>query len=110
MQTAVFKDREPSDLGASGARQTLARLLQSPTLHPHLFVRHASIGPFVVEHVCRERGVIVEVHRGETVAGQRLKSRLQFLQSLGFKVVLIKRNDILKHPEVVLEKVRSALE
>jgi very-short-patch-repair endonuclease len=110
MFTGVFRDRKPSDAGASGPRESLARLLQSQSLQPYQFVRHALIGPFVVEHVCKERSVIVEVHRGDTVAGERLRARMQFFQSLGFKVVLVTRGEILKHPHAVLERVRVALD
>ena len=110
MFSQVFKDRKPSASGAASARETLARLLQSQSFHPHQFVRHASIGPFVVEHVCRERSIIVEVHRGDTVAGDRLRARLDFFQTLGFKVVLVKRGDILNRPQQVLAQIRSALE
>lgn len=110
MFSQVFKDRKPPSPSASSARETLARLLQSQSLHPYQFVRHACIGPFVVEHVCRERSVIIEVHRGETIAGVRLRARLDFFQTLGFKVVLVKRGDILSRPQQVLAQVLAALE
>lgn len=109
MLSGVFKDRKPSPPGTASAREALARLLQSQSLHPWEFVRHASIGPFVVEHVCRQRSVIVEVHRGDTVAGERMRARLAFFQTLGFKVVLVKRGDILRRPEAVLAQVTHAL-
>jgi very-short-patch-repair endonuclease len=72
-------------------------------------VRHAAIGPFVVEHVCRERALIVELQRSETVAAERLRARLQFFGTLGFRVVLVKSADVLKRPQEVLSQVREAL-
>jgi len=110
MLPGVFKDRRPSFAGAASARESLARLLQSRSLQPHKFVRHATIGPFTVEHVCCEQSVIVEVHRGDTVAGERLRARLEFFQTLGFKVVLVKRGDILRRPDTVLVQIRDAVE
>jgi very-short-patch-repair endonuclease len=102
-------DRSPSHVCVANAREKLAQLLQSRSLSPHRFIRHASIGPFVVEQVCPDRGVIVEVHRGETRAGQRLQSRPQLFRTLGFKVVLVKRADILERPQDVLAQVLDAL-
>lgn len=109
MFTGVFRDRTRSRVAPNGPRETLARLLQSHSLHPHRFVRHAAIGPFVVEHVCRERALIVELQRSETVAAERLRARLQFFGTLGFRVVLVKSADVLKRPQEVLSQVREAL-
>lgn len=110
MLTGVFKDRTRSRIAPNSARETLARLLQSQALHPHRFVRHAAIGPFVVEHVCRERALIVELHRSETLAAERLRARLQFLGTLGFRVLLLKSSDVLKRPQEVLSQIRAALQ
>ncbi|HEU4600378.1 MAG TPA: DUF559 domain-containing protein [Steroidobacteraceae bacterium] len=110
MFTGVFKDRTSARTSATGVRETLSRLLQSHSLQPHRFIRHACIGPFVVEHVCRERAVIVELQRSGTIEADRLRARLQFFTTLGFKVVLLKPTDVLKRPGSVLEQIQAALQ
>lgn len=111
MFTGVFKDRSRSFASAAlSPNDALARLLQARSLRPHRFLRNAEVGPFVVDHVCRAQGVIVELHRGLRAESEpRRQARIALLQQLGFQVLLVTRQEVATAPERVLAQVRAAL-
>jgi very-short-patch-repair endonuclease len=47
------------------AESTLWKQLRARALAGHKFVRQAPIGPFIVDFVCREKRLIVEVDGGQ---------------------------------------------
>jgi very-short-patch-repair endonuclease len=87
----------------------LAHLLQSRSLRPHVFARHYDIGPFVVEHVCLERSVVVQLEPRAGGDDARQEARRWLLQELGYTVLTVKRYDLTARPMHVLEQVRAVL-
>lgn len=107
MFTGVFKDRTRST--SRSAAEALAHLLRAKSLRPHRFLRGSEVGPFVVEHVCPERKLIVEL-RKLALDDARQQSRVAFLKELGYEVLQVSRQRVLAHPEKVIAQVRQALE
>jgi very-short-patch-repair endonuclease len=90
----------------------LAQLLRSNSLKPHRFQRNSAIGPFVVEHVCRERALVVELRnaaRAPRAEETREANRRALLLELGFRLLLVSRSELLGRPQQVLAQVRAAL-
>ena len=87
----------------------LAQLLRSNSLKPHRFQRNSAIGPFVVEHVCRERALVVELRDAPRAEGSREANRRALLRELGFRLLRVSRSELLGRPEQVLAQVRAAL-
>lgn len=108
MFTGVFKDRTRTRLRPS-AEEALANLLRTKSLRPHKFARRCEVGPFIVEQVCRERWLIVELRPKAVVEDARDTSRIQFLNEMGYTVLRVSRQRVLEHPEKVIAEVRNAL-
>lgn len=111
MFTGVFKDRTRVRSSATQApNEILARLLLAKSLRPHRFVRNSEVGPFLVDHVCHEQALVVELSRGLREESElRRRARVAFLNELGYSVLQVSRQEVLAHPDRVLAQVRAAL-
>ena len=75
------------------------------------FKRQKPMGPYIVDFICLERGVIIEVdggQHGDDVAYD--ERRDQWLASQGFVVLRFWNHDVLNRTEMVLESIRQAVE
>jgi very-short-patch-repair endonuclease len=76
------------------------------------FNRQVEIGPDIVDFVCREKKLIVEVDgatHGEDVELARDRRRTVFLQSRGFRVVTATNMEVYNAMDVVLERILAEL-
>ena len=73
------------------------------------FRRQFPIGPYIVDFVCLESRLIIEIDGGQHAASQRDKVREIWLQSQGFTVLRFWNNDVLSNIGGVLEKIAGAL-
>lgn len=113
MLTGIFKDKQNSRLGAPRAPElALRRLLQAKSLRGVQFQARAAVGPFIVDFVCHDQALVVELADAETRQhpGFQTDARAQLLTSLGFRVVRVSRKEVLRLPDQVIAKVRHALE
>ena len=93
------------------AEATLWRWLRDRRLHNFKFRRQAPVGSFIVDFVCLEARLIVELDGGQHVDHAKYdEQRTRFLQSLGFDVVRYWNDDVLLRTENVLEHLLSRLE
>lgn len=120
MFTGVFKDRSAKEKVARessrdvAAEQALADLLSSRELRRHALSRNCEIGPFLIEYLFPQRSLIVELApaalTAESPPGSRHEARLKFLSDMGYAILGISPQELLRHPQRVLAKVRAALE
>lgn len=113
MLTGLFKDRT-RQRHVQRAADVLARLLHSNSLKPHRFQRDATIGPFVVQHVCRERSLVVELaegsrHEASAEEKSREHSRRSLLREFGFSLLLVSRRELFNRPDQTLARLRALL-
>jgi adenine-specific DNA-methyltransferase len=74
------------------------------------FRRQHTLGPFIVDFVCLERHLIVEVDGGQHAEqAQEDRSPTENLESLGFRVVRFWNNQVLGEIDSVLAVIRRAL-
>src|SRR4051794_34506858 len=73
------------------------------------FVRQEPIGPYVVDFICRERRLIVEVDGGQHATDPRDAVRDRMLSDHGYRVLRFWNNDVLSNTEGVLESIAAAL-
>ncbi|HEY5806604.1 MAG TPA: DUF559 domain-containing protein [Povalibacter sp.] len=110
MFTGVLRYRTRDHRGIGGNPQNpdevLGRLLCAKSLQPHRFVRDCEIGPFIVDHVCPEQALVIDLSRTRTEAD----ARRRFLESLGYRVLNVSRRDLFHCPEDVLARVRRLLQ
>jgi very-short-patch-repair endonuclease len=89
----------------------LWNLLRNRQLTGHKFRRQVPIGRYIVDFLCFERGIIVELdggqHQGQ--AGYDYE-RTQFLESGGYRVLRFWNNQIFEEIDAVQEAILIALE
>ncbi len=88
---------------ASLPERILWRLLRGRRLAGLKFLRQIPVEPFIVDFICRERSLVIELdgdsHNDRASYDQR---RQQFLESLGLTVLRIANDDVLSNLEGVL--------
>jgi len=75
------------------------------------FRRQQPIGPYIVDFVCLERCLVIEVDGGQH--SERLDEdtkRSQWLEAQGFRVLRFWNNDVLANTDVVAQAVFDAVE
>jgi very-short-patch-repair endonuclease len=122
MFTGVFKDRSAKDRVAKdaprdvivAAEQALAELLTARELRGHTLSRNGEVGPFLIEYLFADKSLIVELAPAlldeDSLSSHRHQARLKFLGDMGYTVLAIAPQEILRHPQRTLAKLRSALE
>src|SRR5262245_27816914 len=93
---------------ATIAEQRLWYKLRSRSLGGMKFVRQEPIGPYIVDFVCRELRLIVEVDGGQHNDSQRDTIRDQWLREHGYRVLRFWNNDVLQNTDGVLEAIAEA--
>ena len=96
---------------STDAERVLWRLLRNRQLAGWKFRRQAPIGRYVVDFVCFENQLIVEVDGGQHQARARADAkRTKWLTSQGFRVIRYWNNQVLTETSAVQEAVLAALE
>jgi len=73
------------------------------------FRRQQPLGRYVVDFVCLEKKLIVEVDGGQHAAPEYDKERTLWLESEGFRVIRFWNNEVLKDQEGVLDAIYKEL-
>jgi very-short-patch-repair endonuclease len=78
------------------------------SLYGMKFVRQEPIGPYIVDFVCRERRLIIEVDGGQHAESARDWVRDQWLRDHGYRVLRFRNNDVIENTDGVLEAIAEA--
>jgi very-short-patch-repair endonuclease len=87
--------------------------LRKRSLGAHKFMRQAQIGNYIVDFLCREKGLIIEVDGATHGSEDELKydaKRTAFLEAQGFQVYRVGNIDIYENLEGSLDGILNALE
>jgi len=95
--------RKPTD-----AENALWRALRSRRLRAFKFRRQHPIAPYIVDFVCLEERLIVEVDGGQHAVEDPTREAL--LRGRGFRVLRFWNHDVLTNAAGVLEAIAAALE
>jgi len=82
--------------------------LRNRQLEGFKFRRQASIGTFVVDFLCAERSLIVEIDGGQHTA-ERDTARSQYLEAQGYRILRFWNHDVFEALDGVLETIVSEL-
>jgi very-short-patch-repair endonuclease len=75
------------------------------------FRRQHRLGPYVVDFVCLDRGVVLELDGGQHLERASYDAlRSQYLEGQGFRVLRFWNDEVLTRTEQVLAEVLRALE
>ena len=92
------------------AELRLWRALRSRQIAGAKFRRQHSVPPFIVDFVCLEKKLVIEVDGGQHLQqAERDGKRTAFLESHGFRVLRFWNHDVLQQTKVVLEVICLAL-
>ncbi|HYS48657.1 MAG TPA: DUF559 domain-containing protein [Xanthobacteraceae bacterium] len=75
----------------------------------HKFVRQQAIGPFIVDFVCREHRLVIEVDGGQHATDDRDAVRDKWLVDHRYRVLRFWNNDVIGNIDGVLETIAAAL-
>jgi very-short-patch-repair endonuclease len=110
MFTGVFRAGSRSIPRSRSAHQALRNVLHSRRLRRYRFQHAQVIGPFVVDAVCPERALVIQIEREHrTFRGPREDARAQLLEGMGFRVLHVWSQDLLRNPETVAVAITAAL-
>ena len=87
------------------AEAVIWRQLRAHRFAEHKFKRQQSIGNYILDFVCFEAKVIVEVDGGQHNGSMSDRSRDQWLESQGFLVLRFWNNDVMQNLEGVLMRI-----
>jgi very-short-patch-repair endonuclease len=73
------------------------------------FIRQKSIGPYVVDFVCRDRNLVVEVDGGQHAESESDQIRDAYLTSEGYRVLRFWNSDVLGNLDGVLQTILASL-
>jgi len=94
---------------STDAELRLWNRLRSRALNGFKFVRQEPVGPYVVDFICRERRLVIEVDGGQHATDERDHSRDLWLAEHHFRVMRFWNNDVMRNIDGVLEMIASAL-
>ena len=95
---------------ATDAETKLWFAVRDRRLAGYKFVRQKSIGPYIVDFVCRDRKVIVEVDGGQHAESARDQVRDAYLASEGYRVLRFWNSDVLGNISGVLETILASID
>ena len=90
------------------AERKLWRYLRSRSLGGFKFVRQEPIGPYVVDFVCREKRLVIEVDGGQHAESKRDAVRDQWLIEHRYRILRVWNNEVIGNIEGVWETVFAA--
>jgi len=94
----------------TNAEAVMWAALRGARLQGFKFKRQQPIGPYIVDFVCFEYGLIIEIdggHHAEDVSADQHRSN--WLQSQGFSVLRFWNNEVIERRDDVLESIIRAL-
>jgi very-short-patch-repair endonuclease len=91
---------------STDAERRLWHFLRAKRLKGYKFRRQHLVYPFVVDFICLEKKLVVELDGGQHAERSRYdEKRTLFLQSKGYMVLRFWNNEIFKETEAVLSEI-----
>jgi len=83
--------------------------LRAHRMTPWKFKRQQPLGPYIVDFVCFQAHLIIEVDGGQHLDSEPDRIRGAWLEGQGFRVLRFWNNEVLKEMPAVLEKIIEVL-
>jgi very-short-patch-repair endonuclease len=81
-------------------------------MHGASFRRQTPIGPYIVDFVCHEANLVIEIDGGQHFEPEHIKRdarRDAFLSSKGYRVLRFNNHDVMSNRQGVLETIAAAV-
>ena len=93
------------------AERLLWRHLRNRELGGYKFRRQRPIGPYIVDFVCLEKKLVIEVDGGQHAGQVELDAkRSDYLKEKGYRILRFWNNEVLTETESVLTVILSSLD
>jgi len=89
------------------AEKLLWKHLRAKQMEGLKFRRQQPIGNYVIDFICLEKSLVIEVDGGQHADNKKDKGRDAWLKSEGFKVLRFWNNEVLTNMKGVLEVIRE---
>ena len=91
---------------STDAEKILWRHIRSRQLAGYKFRRQAPIGKYIVDFLCYEQKLVIEIDGGQhQLRSKSDRERTNWLEAQGFRVVRFWNNQVLAETEAVLEAI-----
>ena len=90
----------------------LWNILKNRQFHNLKFKRQQPIGNYIVDFICKEAKIIIEVDGGQHNEKENIeldKIRTEFLESKGYKVIRFWNNEVYENIEGVIKRLEKEL-
>ena len=92
------------------AERLLWRHLRNREMGGWKFRRQYPVGPFIVDFICVEKNVVIEVDGGQHAENEELDTqRSAYLNKMGYRVLRFWNNEVLQETEAVLTAIFAIL-
>jgi very-short-patch-repair endonuclease len=92
------------------AERLLWNRLRGRQLAGFKFRRQHALWPYVVDFLCLEPKLVIEIDGGQHAEQAHQDARrTKYLQALGYRVIRFWNNEVLRDPEAVVGSIRAAL-
>ena len=92
------------------AELRLSALLRARRLKGYRFRPQHAVGPFIVDYICLEEALIIELVGSQHALGLPADTqRKSFLESLGFRVLRLWDSEVLSDPRTALRRILEGL-
>ena len=90
----------------------LWNLLKNRQFHNLKFKRQQPIGDYIVDFICKEAKIIIEIDGGQHNEPENIeydKTRTEYLNTLGYKVIRLWNNEIYENIEGVVLRLKEEI-
>jgi very-short-patch-repair endonuclease len=94
---------------ATDAERKIWLLLRDRRLDGIKFRRQVPFGPYILDFVCFERSLVVEIDGGQHAGSKSDQARDRHLKAKGFRVVRYWNTDVLQNPDGILTDLITQL-
>jgi very-short-patch-repair endonuclease len=92
------------------AERLLWNRLRSRQLAGFKFRRQQILGPYIVDFLCLEPKLVIEIDGGQHAEQAHQDARrTEYLQALGYRVIRSWNNEVLRDSDAVVGSIRAAL-
>ena len=85
--------------------------LRGRRLAGHKFVRQHTIGKYIVDFICRDKNLIIEIDGGQHMEAVKYdEQRSTYLESLGYRILRVWNYEVFNNIEGVTEKILNLIE
>ncbi len=107
MKTQQARDLRRSE---TDAEHVLWSELRNRLLNGHKFTRQAPLGPYIIDFLCRDRRLAVELDGSQHAGDERDARRTAWLNDNGYSVLRFWNDEVFRERRAVLETILAVLE